>query len=192
MHIFDECLFKQKVDRTYQNPLAAEPSWLCILNLVFANGLQLRSASPQRSASEAAILRRLSSDKVDRSEMFFVAAKHFRDSVSGFEDGDFASIQALLLMTLYMLTAAKRNTAWAYFGRFPVPQLSSLDFSDLSCAGMAVRLAYALGLHRVETQLIFNESERVSTSVHRYSFPSPVKIALHGIGKHIVLREATN
>ncbi|KAJ9202526.1 transcriptional regulator family: Fungal Specific TF [Paecilomyces variotii] len=148
MHIFDECLFKQKVDRTYQNPLAAEPSWLCILNLVFANGLQLRSASPQRSASEAAILRRLSSDKVDRSEMFFVAAKHFRDSVSGFEDGDFASIQALLLMTLYMLTAAKRNTAWAYFG-------------------MAVRLAYALGLHRVETQLIFNESERVSTSVHR-------------------------
>ncbi|KAL1846555.1 hypothetical protein Plec18170_009134 [Paecilomyces lecythidis] len=143
MHIFDEYTFKQKVDRTYHNPLVAEPSWLCILNLVFANGLQLRSANSQRSASEAAILQRLNSDKVDRSEMFFMAAKHFRDPVSGFEDGDFASIQALLLMTLYMLTAAKRNTAWAYFG-------------------MAVRLAYALGLHRVETQLIFNESERVS------------------------------
>ncbi|GAD97788.1 conserved hypothetical protein [Paecilomyces variotii No. 5] len=145
MHIFDEYAFKQKVDRTYHNPLVAEPSWLCILNLVFANGLQLRSANPQRSASETAILQRLTSDKVDRSEMFFMAAKHFKDSVSGFEDGDFASIQALLLMTLYMLTAAKRNTAWAYFG-------------------MAVRLAYALGLHRVETQLIFNESERVSRS----------------------------
>ncbi|KAL2002918.1 hypothetical protein VTN02DRAFT_5572 [Thermoascus thermophilus] len=148
MHIFDELTFKQRVDRTYQNPLAAEPSWLCILHLVFANGLQLRANNPHISAPEAAILKRLSSDKFERSEMFFLAAKHLKDSVSGFEDGDFASIQALLLMTLYMLSAAKRNTAWIYFG-------------------MAVRLAYALGLHRVETQLIFNESERVSRSVPR-------------------------
>jgi hypothetical protein len=118
MHLFDERSFKQRVERTYQNPLAAEQSWMCILNLVFANGLQLRSTSPQQSPAETAILKRLLSDKFDRSEMFFLAAKHLKDSTSGFEDGDFASIQALLLMTLYMLSVGKRNTAWAYFGNY--------------------------------------------------------------------------
>ncbi|KAL1989310.1 hypothetical protein VTN96DRAFT_72 [Rasamsonia emersonii] len=148
MHLFDERSFKQRLERTYQNPLAAEQSWMCILNLVFANGLQLRATSPQPSPAEAAILKRLQSDKFDRSEMFFLTAKHLKDSTSGFEDGDFASIQALLLMTLYMLSVGKRNTAWAYFG-------------------MAVRLSYALGLHRVEAQRIYDESERVSRSVPR-------------------------
>lgn len=191
MHIFDEYTFKQKVDRTYHNPLVAEPSWLCILNLVFANGLQLRSANSQRSASEAAILQRLNSDKVDRSEMFFMAAKHFRDPVSGFEDGDFASIQALLLMTLYMLTAAKRNTAWAYFGELFLAADRNIKQFLTFFAGMAVRLAYALGLHRVETQLIFNESERVSRSVPRYSLPS-LSISPCTDREQFCLREDTN
>lgn len=142
MHIFDEYTFKQRVERTYQNPLAAEPSWLCILHLVFANGLQLRASKLQVSASEAAILKRLSSDKLDRSEMFFLAAKHLKDSVSGFEDGDFASIQALLLMTLYMLSAAKRNTAWVYFGeslsflRLGWPEVLIVVFRDGGSTGL--------------------------------------------------------
>jgi hypothetical protein len=32
---------------------------------------------------------------------------------------------------------------------------------------MAVRLSYALGLHRVETQRVYDESERTSISVPR-------------------------
>lgn len=116
LHLFDERSFKQRVERTYQNPLAAEQSWMCILYLVFAVGLQLRSASPQPSPKDAAILKRLLSDKFDRSELFYLGARHLKDSASGIEDGDFASIQALLLMTLYMLSVGKRNTAWAYIG----------------------------------------------------------------------------
>lgn len=119
LHLFDERSFKQRVERTYQNPLAAEQSWMCILYLVFAVGLQLRSASPQPSPKDAAILKRLLSDKFDRSELFYLGARHLKDSASGIEDGDFASIQALLLMTLYMLSVGKRNTAWAYIGTLP-------------------------------------------------------------------------
>lgn len=120
LHLFDERSFKQRVERTYQNPLAAEQSWMCILYLVFAVGLQLRSASPQPSPKDAAILKRLLSDKFDRSELFYLGARHLKDSASGIEDGDFASIQALLLMTLYMLSVGKRNTAWAYIGTLSV------------------------------------------------------------------------
>jgi hypothetical protein len=116
LHLFDERSFKQRVERTYHNPLAAEQSWMCILYLVFAVGLQLRSASPQPTPKDAAILKRLLSDKFDRSELFYLGARHLKDSASGIEDGDFASIQALLLMTLYMLSVGKRNTAWAYIG----------------------------------------------------------------------------
>ncbi|EEA27634.1 conserved hypothetical protein [Talaromyces marneffei ATCC 18224] len=143
LHLFDEQVFKQRVERTYQNPLAADQSWMCILYLVFAVGLQLRCVPAQPSPKEAAILKRLLSDNVDRSEMFFLGARHLKDSASGIEDGDFASIQALLLMTLYMLSVGKRNTAWAYIG-------------------MAVRLAYALGLHRAETQRVYDETNKHS------------------------------
>lgn len=118
LHLFDEQVFKQRVERTYQNPLAADQSWMCILYLVFAVGLQLRCVPAQPSPKEAAILKRLLSDNVDRSEMFFLGARHLKDSASGIEDGDFASIQALLIMTLYMLSVGKRNTAWAYIGTF--------------------------------------------------------------------------
>jgi hypothetical protein len=40
---------------------------------------------------------------------------------------------------------------------------------------MAVRLSYALGLHRIEAQRIYDESERVSRSVPRYMSPSSVR-----------------
>ncbi|PCH07490.1 Transcription factor [Penicillium occitanis (nom. inval.)] len=148
LHLFDEQVFKQRVERTYQNPLAADQSWMCILYLVFAVGLQLRCVPAQPSPKEAAILKRLLSDNVDRSEMFFLGARHLKDSASGIEDGDFASIQALLIMTLYMLSVGKRNTAWAYIG-------------------MAVRLAYALGLHRAETQRVYDERDKHSMSLPR-------------------------
>jgi hypothetical protein len=55
---------------------------------------------------------------VNRAEIFFLNAKHLRDPVAGLEDGGFASAQSLVLMTVYMLTVSKRNTAWAYLGMF--------------------------------------------------------------------------
>jgi hypothetical protein len=66
------------------------------------------------------ILERLDGGSVSRAEMFYVNATHLNDPVSGFEDGDITSIQALLLVTVFMLTVAKRNAAWAYLGSFPL------------------------------------------------------------------------
>jgi hypothetical protein len=152
-HIFNRAAFKKKLLETYTNPLVAEPHWLCQVNLVFAVGLQLnRSNAPTTSSTsssapsnlisaEMKILDRLGVGGVNRSEIFFLNAKHLNDPICGFEDGGFSSIQSLLLMTIYMLTASKRNTAWAYLG-------------------MATRLAYALGIHKEETYPIFSPAEQ--------------------------------
>lgn len=72
------------------------------------------------SLRERQILERLDGGSVSRAEMFYVNATHLNDPVSGFEDGDITSIQALLLVTVFMLTIAKRNAAWAYFGSLPL------------------------------------------------------------------------
>ncbi|CCC05925.1 hypothetical protein SMACR_00140 [Sordaria macrospora] len=96
---------------------------------------------PQPGSREDEIVKKLYSTKQDMAELFFRSAKSMCDPEYGFEDADFWSIQALCLMTVYMLTVSKRNTAYAYLG-------------------MAVRSAYALGLHREETMhpLIYPES----------------------------------
>ena len=70
----------------------------------------------------------------------------------GLEDADFWSVQALLLMTVFMLAKSKRNTAFALLG-------------------MAIRSAYALGLHREETLIIFSaEDQAVRRNVWRTLF----------------------
>lgn len=98
-------------------------------------------SSAAHSFRESQILKRLDAGPVDRAELFYLNATYLNDPIHGFEDGDITSIQALLLITVFMLTVAKRNAAWAFFG-------------------MAVRSAYALGLHRKETNLSFAPSER--------------------------------
>lgn len=133
LHLFDENSFKQRLEWTYQDPLNAEKSWLCILNLVFASGLQLRLRRSHPSAVEAATLKRLLTDQFDRSEIFFLTARHLKDPSTGFEDGDFSSIQALLLMALFMLCVGKRNTAWAHVGRLKVLWLHILCWVVLKC-----------------------------------------------------------
>ncbi|KAL3418607.1 fungal specific transcription factor domain-containing protein [Phlyctema vagabunda] len=140
--IFDKESFIERVKQTYDNPLAAQAQWLCILNLVFAVGMQLRKDSPGTQSKQCKIINRLDILGANRSELFFLASKHLNDPIFGFEDGGFASIQALLLMTIYMLAAAKRNAAWGYLG-------------------MATRTAYALGLHREETMSVFSIPEQV-------------------------------
>jgi len=118
-----------------------EQSRLSILNLLFAVGLQMTRSGAAHSFRESQILKRLDASPVDRAELFYLNATYLNDPIQGFEDGDITSIQALLLITVFMLTVAKRNAAWAYFG-------------------MAVRSAYALGLHRKETDLGFAPAEQ--------------------------------
>ncbi|KAF2139566.1 uncharacterized protein K452DRAFT_62387 [Aplosporella prunicola CBS 121167] len=141
LQIFDRQVFLNAVENCYSDPLVTEPSWLCLLNLVFAIGLML--ATPRRGTADALIIDKLINQHADRAEVFYMNAKSLNDPLNGFEDADFWSVQALLLMSYYMLVKSKRNTAFALLG-------------------MAVRSAYALGLHREETLIIFNPAEQTA------------------------------
>ena len=111
----------------YADPLSASTYSTCHLFLVLAVGLLI--SAPQPGSREEGIIRRLYSAKQDMAELFFRSAKSMCDPAYGFEDADFWSIQALCLMTVYMLTVSKRNTAYAYLGEIPlfIPQIGSQD-----------------------------------------------------------------
>ncbi|KAK7521131.1 fungal-specific transcription factor domain-containing protein [Phyllosticta citriasiana] len=133
--------FTASLERCYSDPLTTEPSWLCLLNMVFAIGLML--ATPQRGTTDFAITEKLHKEHSDLGEVFYLNAKSLNDPLYGFEDADFWSVQALALMSFYMLVKSRRNTAFALLG-------------------MAVRSAYALGLHREETMVIFGYEEQTA------------------------------
>lgn len=130
IEVFDRKEFLNSVESVYRDPLSANNYFLCHLFLVLALGLLL--AAPAPGSKHEAIIQKVLAAKMDRAELFFRSARSMCDPDSGFEDADFWSVQALSLMTVYMLAVSKRNRAYAYLG-------------------MAVRSAYALGLHREET-----------------------------------------
>ncbi|KAH7418129.1 fungal-specific transcription factor domain-containing protein [Cadophora sp. MPI-SDFR-AT-0126] len=132
--------FLTSLEQCYTDPLSIDPSWLCLLHLVFAIGLVM--ASPVPGSPEDFIIKKLRADRsVDRAEMFYANAKHLSDPFTGFEDSGFWSIQALTLMSVYMLAVSRRNAAYAFHG-------------------MAVRSAFAVGLHRKEAMDFFGEAEK--------------------------------
>ncbi|RYP56879.1 hypothetical protein DL771_011521 [Monosporascus sp. 5C6A] len=149
-NVFNKKSFLESMEECYGDPLSVNSSVLCLLYLVFAIGLVL--ARPVQGSAEEAVISKLRSESVSRAELFYRNARMLADPVSGFEDADFWSVQALLLTSLYMLAVSKRNAAYAYHG-------------------MAVRSAFALGLHREESMVIFNETEvRVRKSLWRTIF----------------------
>ena len=139
--VFEEKTFLTTVDKYYLEPLSIECTWLCLFNLVLAIGLCL--ATPRPGSTEAAVVYDMRSKHPNQSEIFFMTAKNLSNSLAGLEEACLWSIQVLTLMAFYMLTHSKRNTAYVY-------------------AGMAVRSAYALGIHREETLVIFAPDERSS------------------------------
>jgi hypothetical protein len=141
LQVFERDVFLEHLDRCYTDPLSMEPSWLCLLNLVFAIGLTM--ATPLSGSPEALVIDKLRSEHLDRAEVFYLNAKSLNDPMTGLEDQDFWAVQALLLMTVYMLAKSKRNTAFALLG-------------------MAARSALALGLHREETMVIFSLEEQTA------------------------------
>ncbi|KAF1816427.1 hypothetical protein P152DRAFT_389523 [Eremomyces bilateralis CBS 781.70] len=150
VHIFERQDFLSRMDACYSDPLSADAPWLCLLNLVFAIGLIL--ATPAPGSIEEDVIVKLRKNPEELSDKFYLSAKILNDPVVGIEDSDFWSIQALLLMTLYMLARSKRNTAFALLG-------------------MAVRSAYALGLHRQETTQIFpSETQSARQNIWRSLF----------------------
>lgn len=139
LHVFERRDFMAALESCYNDPLSAQSSWLCVFNLVLAVGLML--ATPRPGTNEAAVIDKLRNEQLDRTEIFYMNAKSFNDPLTGFEDADFWSVQALLLMAVYMLAKTKRNAAFTLLG-------------------MAVRSAYSMGLHREETMVIFSPEER--------------------------------
>lgn len=101
---------------TYEHPLDADPGWLCQLNLVFAIGLQMHKDIPIQDTATTRILEMLEANGVRRAERFYLAARRLKDPTTEFVEGGLEVAQSLLLMTIYMLASAKRNTAWAYLG----------------------------------------------------------------------------
>lgn len=141
LEVFDRNEFINTLETCYIDPFSVDPSWLCLLHLTFAIGLVM--AAPVPGTPEDAIIQKLKAGNVDRSYVFYLNAKSLSDPLAtGFEDAGFWSIQALALMTVYMLAISKRNTAYAYYG-------------------MAVRSAFALGLHKEETMLIFSSPDQI-------------------------------
>lgn len=114
--MFDRQAFTESFDHLYSNPLSVNPTFLCLLYLTLAIGLVL--ATPMPNTPEESIVQRLRSDPVDRAEAYFRGAQTLGDPVTGFEDADFWSVQALCLMSVYKLTVSRRNAAYAYYGRF--------------------------------------------------------------------------
>ncbi|KAH8193983.1 hypothetical protein TruAng_011854 [Truncatella angustata] len=140
IEVFDRRTFLDQLNQCYFDPLTVDPAVICQLNLVFAIGLVL--SKPVIGSEEEAIIQKVRENKtVNRAEVFFRNAKGLADPISGFEDADFWSVQALVLMVIYMLSVSKRNAAYAYYG-------------------MAVRSAFALGLHREEDSVIFTPMQR--------------------------------
>ncbi|KAL1843814.1 hypothetical protein VTJ49DRAFT_7524 [Mycothermus thermophilus] len=140
IEVLDKTAFLQSVEECYRDPLSSTNDFLCHLYLVLALGLLL--AAPVPGTPEADVIEKQLLAQPNRAELFFRSARSMCDPETGFEDADFWSIQALSLMTLYMLILSKRNTAYAYLG-------------------MAVRSSYALGLHREETMhdVIFSAAQ---------------------------------
>ncbi|KAL2164623.1 hypothetical protein VTH06DRAFT_3840 [Thermothelomyces fergusii] len=130
VEIFDKADFLKSVEECYQDPLSSENDLLCNVYLVLAIGLLL--ATPTPGSREEEIVQKQLSAQPNRAELFFRSARSMCDPMAGFEDADLWSIQSLALMTIYMLIISKRNRAYAYLG-------------------MAIRSAFALGLHREET-----------------------------------------
>ena len=119
IQVFDEREFYETLDKCYSSPLFVDPSWLCLLNLVLAIGLVL--ATPPPGSPESVLVENLRS--AYKCDIFYLNAKHLNDPVIGFEDADFWSVQALLLMTMFMLCRSKRNAAYAYLGKSSDPSI---------------------------------------------------------------------
>lgn len=117
VQVFDQKSFLATVDQVYSDPLKMDRVFLCHFNLVLAIGYCL--ATPDVPSHEATIIDDLRSKFPDHSEIFYFNAKSISNHTAGFEDGEVWTVQALLLMAVYMLIRSKRNVAFSYLGTGP-------------------------------------------------------------------------
>ncbi|KAI5465574.1 fungal-specific transcription factor domain-containing protein [Mariannaea sp. PMI_226] len=139
INIFDRRAFLHELNSCYTSPLTADKPHLVLIYLVLAIGLVM--ATPTPGSPEYEIIHQLYALPTDRAEAFFQCAKSFGDPLHGFEDRDLWSVQALCLMSFYMLVVSKPNAAHSYLS-------------------MAVQTGYVLGLHKAnETDMVFEKGQ---------------------------------
>lgn len=122
MELFDHQALEQSLDACYSCPSSVYSSGLCIIYLTLAIGLVM--ASPGPSGAEHAAISGVSLKDPEAAEAFYAAATGLCKNVNELADADMWSIQVLCLMSVYMLTASKRNAAYGYHGQSRSPQTS--------------------------------------------------------------------
>ncbi|KAF4981921.1 hypothetical protein FZEAL_2353 [Fusarium zealandicum] len=137
LEIVDKESIEMTVAQVYDTTIEVQPSRRCLLYLVMAIGFTMGPSHLNQRQSDI-IDRLYSQDQWDQK--IFATAKSLSDFLPGYEDGGICSIQAQALMSFFMLTVSKWNAASTY-------------------CGLAVRSAYAVGLHRgQETDCVFEPS----------------------------------
>ncbi|UPK89361.1 hypothetical protein LCI18_000296 [Fusarium solani-melongenae] len=131
------------LNRVYAAPDSAAASDRCLIYLVLAIGFTMGPVS--FSPGHDAIIHEMRMLDDQWGERLFAAAKLIGDLMTAFEDegwsedGGLWSVQALALMSYFTLLVSRRNAAYAY-------------------CGMAVRSAYALGIHMApRTDVLFTD-----------------------------------
>ena len=72
-----------------------------------------------------------------------------------------ATVQGLVLISLYMLRSSQPNGAYLYFGKIPT---WLKYFRANAMAALAARTAYAIGIHRTEVNASFGEATHILRS----------------------------
>ncbi|KAI8671524.1 hypothetical protein NCS57_00627900 [Fusarium keratoplasticum] len=131
------------LNRVYAAPDSAAASDRCLIYLVLAIGFTMGPVS--LSPGHDAVIHEMRMLDDQWGERLFAAAKSIGDPMTAFEDegwsedGGLWSVQALALMSYFTLLVSRRNAAYAY-------------------CGMAVRSAYALGIHMApRTDVLFTD-----------------------------------
>jgi hypothetical protein len=148
------------LNRVYAAPDSAAASDRCLIYLVLAIGFTMGAVSI--SPGHNAVIHEMRMLDDQWGERLFAAAKSIGDPMTAFEDegwsedGGLWSVQALTLMSYFALLVSRRNAAYAYCGEYCAAS-DCLNKTDL-ILGMAVRSAYALGIHMApRTDVLFTD-----------------------------------
>lgn len=95
---------------------ACPDSEMCLIYLVLAIGL-IMQASPAPGNPYA--LRNCPPNRLEYAATLFRGAKSLANDHFEYTDGDLLSVQALALMTMYLVCSSHWNAAYSHIGQYP-------------------------------------------------------------------------
>ena len=117
IEVIDRRRLQSSMDAYYGASNTMDSTDLCLVYLVLAIGLVLQPRSMGMQPGDLA--NTLSPSHADHAELLFKSAKFLGEYVSGFEDGDLWSVQALCLMAVYQMMVSRWNAAYVCIGEKP-------------------------------------------------------------------------